>query len=303
MKRIVILIVSVFLSFVVANAQTPKKKTVSKKKTKKVEATMTQSQDTVKAVAFQPDSIKVDRNRKAFSSPEMVRCIIGGYVSDSTLFLFAREEYTNLSLLQKQNIMHQFDTSLHLQKYLVYVNQQSRELWISANGNIRYLESWNNDSLQIEEYKPLELKRDGSNTWFSYMGGSLSGSKVSSEGTLSLRIGSFLYKDIIDASTSLNIGRLKSGDYSQWQMDIGLSSRYYKPLNLNNIRIAPYAGLGISWNITPLKYFELQLYAGGCVFVGPGSLDAGLQYGTQSKFSFTIGYTFRPGMLNTKKKK
>ncbi len=300
MKKVIIFVLSIFLSFVVVNAQTPKK-TGNKKKTQKVETKLIQNQDTVNKVAYPLDSSKVSHG-KSFSSPDMVKNIIGGYVSDSTLFLFAREEYENLSMAQKQNLLHQFDTSLHLQKYLVYVNQQSRELWISANGNIRYLESWNNDSLQIEEYKPLELKRDGNNTWFSYLGGSLSGNKASSEGTLSLRIGSFLYKDIIDASTSLNIGRIKSGEYSQWQLDIGLSSRFYKPLNLNKIRIAPYAGLGTSWNIKPVNFFELQLYAGGCVFVGPGSLDAGLQYGTQSKFSFTIGYTFRPGMLNSKKK-
>lgn len=303
MKKIIILIASVFLSFAVANAQTSKKKTVNKKKTQKVETVLTQSQDTVNMAAFQSDSIKANRNRKAFSSPDMVKCIIGGYVSDSTLFLYAREEYASLPLTRKRNIMHQFDTSLHLRKYMVYIGQQSRELWIKVKGELVYLDGWNNDSLQIEEYKPLELKRDGNNTWFSYLGGSLSGNKASSEGTLSLRIGSFLYKDIIDASTSLNIGRIKSGEYSQWQLDIGLSSRFYKPLNLNKIRIAPYAGLGISWNIKPVNFFELQLYAGGCMFVGPGSLDVGIQYGIQSKFSFNVGYTFRPGMLKTRKKK
>lgn len=301
MKKIIIFILSIFLSFVVVNAQTPKK-TGNKKKTQKVETKLIQSQDTVKMAANPLDSSKVSHG-KEFSSPEMVKNIIGGYVSDSTLFLYVREGYEKLPMAQKQNLLHQFDTSLHLQKYMVYVNQQSRELWISANGNLRYLESWNNDSLQIDNYMPLELKRGGNNTWFSYLGGTFTGTKMYSEGSFNLRIGSFLYKDIIDAATSLNVGRLKSEGYSQWQMDVGISSRYYKPLELKGIRIAPYAGLGISWNITPLKIFELQLYAGGCVFVGPGSLDAGLQYGTQSKFSFTIGYTFRPGMLNTKKKK
>ena len=301
MNKVIIFVLSIFLSFVVVNAQAPKK-TGNKKKTQKVETKLIQNQDTVNKVAYPLDSSKVSHG-KSFSSPDMVKNIIGGYVSDSTLFLFAREEYENLSMAQKQNLLHQFDTSLHLQKYLVYVNQRSRELWISANGNLRYLESWNNDSLQIEKYMPLELKRDGNNTWFSYLGGTLTGTKMYSEGSFNFRIGSFLYKDIVDAATSLNIGRLKSEGYGQWQVDVGLSSRYYKPFDIKGIRIAPYAGLGMSWNITPLNFFELQLYAGGCVFVGPGSLDAGLQYGTQSKFSFTIGYTFRPGMLNTKKKK
>lgn len=301
MKKVIIFVLSIFLSFVVVNAQTPKKKG-NKKKTQKVETKLIKSQDTVKTVAYPSDSSKVSHG-KEFSSPQMVKNIIGGYVSDSTLFLFAREEYEELSVAQKQDIMHQFDTSLHLRKYMVYTGQQSRELWISANGNLIYLESWNNDSLQVEKYMPLELKRAGNNTWFSYLGGTLTGTKMFSEGSFNLRIGSFLYKDIIDAATSLNVGWLKSEGYSQWQVDVGISSRYYKPLKLKRIRIAPYAGLGLSWNITPLKMFELQLYAGSCVFVGPGSLDAGLQYGTQSKFSFTIGYTFRPGMLNTKKKK
>lgn len=67
------------------------------------------------------------------------------------------------------------------------------------------------------------------------------------------------------------------------------------------MNLAPYAGAGISWVFAPESFFELRVLAGGCWFVGPGSLDIGLQYGTESNLSLTLGYTFRMPVKSKRK--
>jgi hypothetical protein len=74
---------------------------------------------------------------------------------------------------------------------------------------------------------------------------------------------------------------------------VGVDSRAYLPFRIKDVNLAPYAGAGVSWSFAPESFFELRLLAGGCWFVGPGSFDIGLQYGTKSDFALTLGYTFR----------
>ena len=121
----------------------------------------------------------------------------------------------------------------------------------------------------------------------------LNGGDETTTYSLNLRAGSYLYKNLLDASVSFNIGRNKSGDESQTVGDIGVDSRAYLPFRIKNVNLAPYAGIGVSWTFEPENYSELRLLAGGCWFVGPGSFDIGLQYGTESDFSLMLGYTFR----------
>lgn len=128
---------------------------------------------------------------------------------------------------------------------------------------------------------------------FYYIGGSFYSGDEYSNGSLNLRAGSFLYKNVIDVSATLNIGGYKTGEERQFTSDVGVDSRAYLPSHIKNINLAPYAGAGISWTFAPESYFELRLLAGSCWFVGPGSLDMGLQYGTESDFTLTLGYTFR----------
>ena len=85
----------------------------------------------------------------------------------------------------------------------------------------------------------------------------------------------------------------KSAIVQQFAGDVGFDSRAYLPFRIKNVNLAPYAGAGVSYSFSPDSYFELRLLAGACWFVGPGSLDVGLQYGTKSDFSLTLGYTFR----------
>ena len=141
---------------------------------------------------------------------------------------------------------------------------------------------------------PLELKRQGKTKVFYYVGGMLNGGNGSTSYSLNLRGGTYLYENLLDASVTLNLGGNKPEEGgSQFTGDVGADSRAYLPFRIKNVNLAPYVGAGVSWSFAPESFFELRLLAGGCWFVGSGSFDIGLQYGTKSDFALTLGYTFR----------
>jgi long-subunit fatty acid transport protein len=131
-----------------------------------------------------------------------------------------------------------------------------------------------------------------------YLGGQFSGSKGTHNGTVTGRFGTFLYKDRWDVSLALNLGYVKN-DAFQFTGSVGLDTRTYFPIP--KIHLAPYVGGGIFWTFAPTKYVEIRGLIGTCLFIGSGSLDMGLQYGLNSKLSFTAGYTFSPAFKNRKR--
>lgn len=238
-------------------------------------------------------AIYAQKNTKAFSDSLVVRYIIGGFAKDQKIHLTTNDNYSTLSLKQKQDVLGKVTQTFEGYDIIVYPGGQERELWLADGKDLLCIEIWNNDSLKIENYMPLNLNRTGKTKVFYYIGGTFSGSNGYSNGSLNLRVGSYLYKNIIDASATINLGYNKTGIDSQFAGDIGIDSRAYLPFKIKNINLSPYAGAGISYLFSPDSYLELRLLAGACWFLGPGSLDIGLQYGTKSNFSLTLGYTFR----------
>ena len=75
-----------------------------------------------------------------------------------------------------------------------------------------------------------------------------------------------------------------------------LSSRLYLSKWMPKSKIIPYAGLGLGYsaNISESGYdgsFEPVFSTGANWYLSKGSIDAGLQYGTERGFCFNIGYT------------
>lgn len=247
-------------------------------------------------------TLEAQTNTKKLSDPSVVRYIVGGFTKEQKIHLTANADYETLSLQQKQDILNKVAQEFVGYDISVYLGGQERELWLADGNSVLYIEKWNNDSLKIEDYMPLELKRDGDTKVFYYVGGSFSGGDEYSSGNLNLRLGSYLYKNLIDASATLNLGYNKSDKESKFAGDVGVDSRAYLPFRIKNVNLSPYAGAGVSYSFSPDTYFELRLLAGACWFVGPGSLDIGVQYGTKSDLSLTLGYTFRfTGKKKTKK--
>jgi len=237
---------------------------------------------------------KEEPKYKSLNDPMVVRFLRGGFAKEKKLYLMTNSDYESLSTMQKQNVLDKVAQEFVGYDITVYGGGQQRELWLNSGNGLKLIEQWNNDSLQIENYLPLELKRQGKTKVFYYVGGMLNGGNGSSSYSLNLRGGTYLYENLLDASATLNLGSNKPEEgKSQFTGDIGVDSRAYLPFRIKDVNLAPYAGAGISWSFAPESYFELRLLAGGCWFVGPGSFDIGLQYGTESDFSLMLGYTFR----------
>ena len=120
----------------------------------------------------------------------------------------------------------------------------------------------------------------------------------------SFRAGTFLYRDIIDFSVLANMGISSNDTSTNFNGDLGLMGRVYYPIrSLKAFPMAPYAGIGTTMTYSPSFNLELVFYAGVSMYVGPGSIDVGVQYGLSSKFAATFGYTFRPNLNHWFKKK
>lgn len=282
------------------DAQT--KKTTAKRpraKTAKVETPKEEEKkDTVVAIP-EPEKPKY----KSLSDPMVVRYLRGGFAKENKLYLVTNADYDSLNIIQKKDVLSKVAQEFADHDMTIYSGDQQRELWVNTSYGIKMIERWNNDSLQIERYTPLELKRQGKTKVFYYIGGMLNGSKGYINYSLNLRAGTYLYKDLVDASFTMNLGGNTTDEESQFMGDLGIDSRVYLPFRIKKVNLAPYAGAGISWSFAPESYFEARFLAGGCWFVGPGSFDVGLQYGIESGFGATLGYTFRIPYQKKHKKK
>lgn len=231
---------------------------------------------------------------KSLDDSTVVKYMRGGYVRDGKLHLMAKKEYSTLDLSRKKSLLNKISRDFPKMDITVYAEGQKREVWIASDAGVILMEEWNNDNLQLENYLPLELKRNGSSKVFYYVGGSFNKQEGYSSGNLNLRGGTYLYQNTADISATLSLGYLKTDDTTQSTSNIGVDVRYYLPYKPKKLNLTPYVGAGIARTFKPEKYFELRMLAGICWFIGPGSLDVGLQYGIKSGFSTTIGYTFRP---------
>lgn len=270
-------------------AQTRKTTKRPRTKTTKVETPKEEEKKDTIAEAPKPEEPKY----KSLNDPMVVRYLRGGFAKDNKLYLVTNADYDSLTVTQKQEALNKVAQEFADHDMTIYSGDQQRELWVNTASGIKMIERWNNDSLQIERYLPLELKRQGLTKVFYYVGGQLSGSKGNTNYSLNLRAGSYLYKNLVDASVTLNIGGNKSEGQNQFAGDLGIDSRVYLPFRIKKVNLAPYAGAGVSWSFAPSSFFEARFLAGGCWFIGPGSFDIGLQYGIESGFGATLGYTFR----------
>lgn len=234
------------------------------------------------------------QSQKSLNAPAVVKYLRGGYAKDGKLHLVTNADYKSLSKAQKQEVLNRVAGDFQGYDISVYAQDQQRELWLSTNQGVKMLETWHNDSLQIADYQPLQLKRHGLTKVFYYVGGSYNGGDGFYNGALNLRAGTYLYKNLIDAAVTLNMGGSKvDGGDSEFTGDVGIDSRFYLPFRIKNVNLAPYVGAGVSWIFAPEKMHEFRLLTGACWFIGPGSLDFGLQWGSETDFALTVGYTFR----------
>lgn len=231
---------------------------------------------------------------RIYSDTTLVKYFEGGAMQDGKLHLSSKEKYKDLSTNQKQSILKIIALDLGDEGIIVH-NGTVKELWmLNAQGDLQLIDTWDMDEPQLQEFMPLALEKSSPSRLFWYAGGAFNGTKGSFSGTVNLRAGTYLYKNLIDCSVTANLGAVSTDTSTDFTGDIGLMGRVYMPIKKKGTPIAPYSGLGVSLNYMQETYVELVFYAGMSIFVGPGSLDIGAQYGIKSKFALTVGYTFRP---------
>lgn len=231
---------------------------------------------------------------KALSDTTVVKYLRGGYVRDGKLHLTAKDNYSTLDLNRKKELLYKISREFPDMDIVVYEGEKLREVWMVSVAGVFLMEKWSIDDLQLENYKPLALKRSGNSKVFYYVGGSYNKSDTYSNGSLNLRGGTYLYKNTIDISATISIGYVSLQDSSFSSRNISIDNRYYLPYRPKKVNLTPYAGAGLAWTFKPENYIEPHLLLGACWFVGPGNLDLGVQYGRKSGVTATIGYTFRP---------
>lgn len=290
MKENKIIALCLLLLMICLSVEVQAQKNSKRPRTTQIQKTQKELAKTDTVLATSP---KVEPKSKSFSDPVVVRYLRGGFSKEKKLHLVTNPDYAALSESNKQEVLKKVAQEFSGYDMILYTGNQERELWVADGHTVKCIEQWNNDSLHMENYMPLELKRSGETKVFYYIGGMLNGGDDYTSYSLNLRAGSYLYKNLLDASVTLNLGNSKSNGVKQAMFDVGVDSRAYLPFRIKSVNLAPYVGAGISWTLEPENYFELRLLAGGCWFIGPGSLDIGFQYGTKSDCSVTLGYTFR----------
>ena len=263
MTKIKLFTIAILLLFVQSSVDAQTKKTTTKRpraKTTKVETTKVEEEvekkDTVVAV---PEPEPEKPKYKSLSDPQVVRYLRGGFAKDGKLHLVTNADYDSLYITQKQDVLNKVAREFAGHDIIIYSGDQQRELWVNTGNGVGMIERWNNDSLQIERYLPLELKRQGFTKVFYYIGGMLNGGKGYLNFSTNLRFGTYLYKNLVDASVTMNIGRNRTDEDSKFAGDLGIDSRVYLPFRIKKVNLAPYAGTGISWSFAPESYFELRL--------------------------------------------
>lgn len=228
------------------------------------------------------------------------RVFLDGELHDSILTLQARNEYKRLNQDEKAMALDAFVKQFPGCRIVVHTESGNNELWHTKTGKAVMVDSWNRNNMQLADYAKKEDKMKKYGTWYYYVGGSFSGTKETANGSANLRGGTFLFKDIIDVSATLNIGFSKAQE-TTFAGDLGVSSRAYWPIK--KLSLSPYLGAGVSWAFAPSMYFEFQAFTGVNWFIGPGSLDVGFRYGIKSSWAVTMGYSFHPGYIKSLKEK
>ncbi len=328
MRRVIIFILTAILLSQVNVAQAQKRKRSNKRKAKTEKVVKSKNKPSTRSQQSRDDQKPADAinrhqsnqqsqqqeqqssytsvttsssEKPKFDDPLIKKYVISGYTVNDKVYLNANENYAQISESEKRQLISKFMELYYGYDVVVIAATGEEELWTTANGAPSQVEQWNATNLDLQNYSPLELQTTGDSRVFFSAGAMLNYSSDMFSSSITLQGGTYLYKNFIDLSLSLNVGINKAKESkSQFTGDVGLSTRVY-PYRFKKLMLAPYVGGGVGFIFAPDTSFEPRVLAGVCWYVGPGSLDFGGQWGTKSDWSITIGYTFRPSFGIKKK--
>lgn len=227
-------------------------------------------------------------------SASLSDCFSGGCLVNDCLILNAAQDFPQLSEEDQSAAVRQMLDNIEAKRAIVKSSNGST-LWHVKDGVITSL-FLGNDKFNPDDYSYANLDRLGSSRWFLTFGGQLGYNDNFTIGA-NARGGAYLLRDILDLGLGVNVNVLvpDEGDESVMLM-FDLSSRLYLSKWMPRSRIAPYAGLGLGYSVDVANSdssgsVEPVISAGANWYLSKGSIDIGLQYGTERNFCFNIGYT------------
>ena len=218
----------------------------------------------------------------------------GGSLINECLMLDATEAFSLLSEKDQGAAVMVMLKTLDADRAVVKTAAGST-LWYKKNG-LPVSVFLGKKGFNPEDYSFAQLDRLGSSRWFLTFGAQI-GYRDSFSVGANARGGVYLLRDILDIGLGLNVDALlpKDGDDSVVLM-LDLSSRFYFSKWMPRSRIIPYVGLGLGYSVDVAgsdnkSSFEPVISAGANWYLSKGSIDIGLQYGTERDFCFNVGYT------------
>ena len=235
---------------------------------------------------------------------------------DGTLILYAKEAYQSLPAKEKQlAIIKALPKGTAFDLLLVHSGTK-REMWIEdpKTSSLFLVDS-------MDMNNPYVRKNAGkliSHPFFIYFGGQTTFNSETVNFDFSTRFGFFLLLNRWDLALATSFGmRYGNPNYNYFVLNLGLASKYYFPIK--KYPLTPYIGTSISYifslkdewgasipdfyNTTTTSTWDFSFLTGISWYIGPGSLDFGIQAGLVNHFATTIGYTFLLNSKNIKSRK
>ena len=221
---------------------------------------------------------------------------------NGTLVIHAKTAYQNLSVEERENIIYQSFNGMAFDFLQVYYGSK-RELWKKDQNSLSLLDSMDMNNPDLRKYIVAKQGKLTAYPIFIYVGAQGSFNYNMYNFYYNFRFETFLLKNHWDAAFSLSLG-LNDGNFS---VNIGGASKYYFPFKIKTHNLSVYAGLQASYIYNdgseyPSHDWDVSGMIGMSWYVGPGSLDFGIQSGKVSNFTTTIGYTFSLNNLIKRKK-
>lgn len=236
------------------------------------------------AGALDSDSTRV------YSEPKAEEYFSGGQVADGLLILQAQPAFSTLAANEKAAVLKPMLQSMGAVRALVQTASAS-ELWLTVDNSLSLAQTFDG-KFSISDYNYKEVDRLGPDKWYASFGGNLNLVGDMCSASFNGRLGTFLYKYIIDLSLGLNLGVSDSGEYdSDFDLGVDLMSRFYFTRILKMRKVSPFVGFGVGYIICPHSSVEPIGSVGANIYLPKGSIDVSLQYGKTSKFGFNVGYT------------
>lgn len=245
-----------------------------------------------------------DETTTTYSAPDIETYFSSAEMVDDCLILYSLPAFEALDQMKQLNMIRPIADQTQAARVLVH-SKDAETCWLKMN-DAWIPSSWSLSTLPIDKYAYVEVQRHGTDKWYFSFGGDFNADSHFSSITVGAngRIGTFLYKRVVDLSLGTTIGYSylesagevsdnseESSSVNDFNFSIDLTSRFYFTRLFSSRRLSPFVGVGVGYIISPDSAFEPQFSVGANWYLSKGSIDFAIKYGKTSRWGINIGYT------------